>query len=98
MLYLEKVVAIIREVSGETRLLVVDKEADQYFQENKIPITEALIENGNGIAESTRVSHNTVAFSYTIFEITTTSQVSKKASIFIAVYYSKAKFFEKCFI
>lgn len=38
-----EVVARIKERSGETTLLVVDEEADKYFKDNNIPITEELL-------------------------------------------------------
>ncbi|CAK8695738.1 unnamed protein product [Clavelina lepadiformis] len=48
----QQVVARIKERSGETDLLVVDVEAEKYFKDNNIPITQELTENGTPDAES----------------------------------------------
>lgn len=42
----QQVVARIKEKSGETELLVVDEEADKYYSEKNIPITEDLLQDG----------------------------------------------------
>nr|XP_002129232.1 Na(+)/H(+) exchange regulatory cofactor NHE-RF1 [Ciona intestinalis] len=47
----QEIVARIKERAGETDLLVVDEEANQYFKQNSIDITEGLIGNEDTVQQ-----------------------------------------------